>query len=96
MNRIIVVGAIDEINEQAKSTQKSVNPKQSQKSLSTDLLEETAFFVLLPNYTHFFSLQKTLSNIKDGVQKYQDFMENFNQLPKDKNDYKKSMDIIKS
>ena len=89
-------GAIDLINELAKNIQKSVNPGHSQNSISTDLFEEVAFFVLLPNYIKFFLLQKTLNNIEDGVQKYQNFMKKFNQSPKDKNNYKKSMDIIKS
>lgn len=89
-------GAIDLIKELAENTQKLINPRHSQKSSSTVLLEEVAFFVLLSNPTKFFLLQKTLDNIKDGTQKYQNFMKRFNQSPKDKDSYKKSMDIIKS
>ena len=89
-------GAIDLVNELAENAKKSVNPGHSQKSLFTDLLEEAAFFALLPNPTKFFLLQKTLDNINDGTQKYQNFMEGFNQSPKDKDSYKKSMDLIKS
>jgi hypothetical protein len=66
------------------------------KSLSTDLLEETAFFALLPNQFNFFLLNKTLNGIKEGDQKYQNFMKKFGQEPKDIYSYKKSMDIIKS
>jgi len=68
---------------------------QIQSQISNDLLEEAAFFVLLPNYTKFFLLQKTLNGIKDGEQKYQNFIKKFDQLPKDKESYKKSMDLIK-
>ncbi len=66
-------------------------------SLSSDLLEDTAFFFLLPHHNNFFLLKKTLSKIKEGEQlQYQNFMKKFDQSPKDKDSYKKSMDIIKS
>lgn len=74
-------GARGLINELAKITQKSVNPGHSQQILCTDLLEEVAFFILLPNTTKFSLLQNTLDNIKDGKQKYQNLMKKFNEFP---------------
>ena len=69
---------------------------QIKSQISNNLLEEAAFFVLLPNHSKFFLLNKTLSVFKEGEQQYQNFMKKFDQSPKDKDSYKKSMDIIKS
>ena len=69
---------------------------QIKSQISNNFLEEVAFFVLLPTATKFFLLPKILTNIKDGEQQYQNFMKNFGQLPKDKDSYKKSIEVIKS
>ena len=69
---------------------------QIKSQISNNLLEEVAFFVLLPTATKFFLLPKILTNIKDGEQQYQNFMKSFGQSPKDKDSYKKSIEVIKS
>jgi hypothetical protein len=64
--------------------------------ISNNLLEKVAFFVLLPAATKFSLLHKILANIKDGDQQYQNFMKSFGQSPKDKDSYKRSIEVIKS
>ena len=60
-----------------------------------NLLEEVAFFVLLPKSTSFSSLEKILTSIKDGEQKYKNFIKKFGQSPNDRVSYKNSIGIIK-